>query len=44
MSGTMEDLLVPSDQLYCSGVVHLNNALRPWLAGESERVCAFMKS
>ncbi len=43
MSGTAENLLVPSDQLYCSGVAHLNNVLRAWLTGESERVYAFMK-
>ncbi len=44
MSGTAENLLVPSDQLYLSGVIHLNNVLGPWLAGERERVYAFMKS
>ena len=44
MSGTTENLLVPSDQLNISGIIHLNNVLRAWLAGESECVCAFMKS
>lgn len=43
MSGTVADLLVPSDQLNFCSVIHLNNVLRAWLAGKSEYVCAFMK-